>query len=288
MAKLGVITDGISRDPEHALRVAAEAGLEYAEFQFVWDKEVGDLDASEIATLKKLTKDNGLRVSCISRHIIGPAVTMQTKPGDEVHQSHMNALRRCIEMANEMESPLVRIFSGRKETILFGSGGAEHWNVSKGAWDNLIPLVETAVRIAEKEGITLVVETGNGTMVNSCWTAKKLIDDIGSDNLKVLWDPANNCWAHERAFPDGYDLIRGKYLGHIHIKDCFPETHKATLAFRNIGEGILADQFWPLANALKADKYDGVISYESVYRPEGGTFEDGFHAAIDRFKYIFN
>jgi sugar phosphate isomerase/epimerase len=288
VAKLGVITDGISRDPVHALRVAADAGLEYAEFQYVWDKEVGDLDASEIKQLKQLTRDDGLKVSCISRHVLGPTVTMATKPGGEVHQAHMNALDRCITMAHEIESPLVRIFSGRKETILFGSGGAEHWNVSKNAWNNLLPLVEAAVRIAERRNITLVVETGNGTMVNSCWTARKLIDDIGSDNLKVLWDPANNCWAHERAFPDGYELIRGRYLGHIHIKDCYPETPKATLAYRNIGEGVLADQFWHISNALKADKYDGVISYESVYHPEGGTFEDGFHAAIGRLKMIFD
>ena len=33
MAKLGVITDGISRDFEHALTVMDEFGLDYAELQ---------------------------------------------------------------------------------------------------------------------------------------------------------------------------------------------------------------------------------------------------------------
>ena len=50
MAKLGVITDGISRDLEHALQVATEHDLEYAELQFVWDKEVGDLDDDQMAS----------------------------------------------------------------------------------------------------------------------------------------------------------------------------------------------------------------------------------------------
>ena len=45
MAKLGVITDGISRDLERALEVMKEAELEYAELQYLWDKEVGDHDA---------------------------------------------------------------------------------------------------------------------------------------------------------------------------------------------------------------------------------------------------
>jgi hypothetical protein len=35
VAKLGVITDGISRDFEHALKVMAQAGLDYAELQYL-------------------------------------------------------------------------------------------------------------------------------------------------------------------------------------------------------------------------------------------------------------
>ena len=45
-------------------------------------------------------------------------------------------------------------------------------------------------------------------MVNSNYTGRKLIDDLdGKDVLKVLWDPANNCWCHETAFPDGYNGV---------------------------------------------------------------------------------
>ena len=43
--KLGVICDGISRDLAHTLTVMDEFELEYAELQFVWDKEVGDHSA---------------------------------------------------------------------------------------------------------------------------------------------------------------------------------------------------------------------------------------------------
>ena len=47
--KIGVITDGISRDFEHALKVMDEFGLEYAELQFVWDKEIGFLETSAVS-----------------------------------------------------------------------------------------------------------------------------------------------------------------------------------------------------------------------------------------------
>ena len=58
--------------------------------------------------------------------------------------------------------------------------------------------------------------------------------------MKVLWDPGNNCWCHELAYPDGYEELRGGYLGHIHIKDVEVDTPRATLEVRRMGEGQLA------------------------------------------------
>ena len=285
--KLGVITDGISRDLKHALKVAREFGIGFAELQYVWDKEVGDHTKSELQTIKSLLQDHEMQVPCISRHIFtGGTLQMSTKTTDSVYQDQLSSLRRCIEVAKELGSPYVRIFSGRKEMILFGKNGAEQWNVAKGAWDALPALIEPAVRIAEQEEIELVVETGNGTMVNSSWTAAKLIDAIGSPHLKVLWDPANNCYAHEPMFPDGYEAIRGK-IGHIHIKDVYVDTPRATLEVREMCKGQLAEQFQPTAEALRNDGYDGVISFESVYHPGNGNFEDGFRASIARFKQLF-
>ena len=285
--KLGVITDGISRDFAHALTVMDEFGLDHAELQFLWDKEVGDLDAGERDRALDLIKRHEKSVACISRHVFA-GMPMTTKPGDPLHQQHMDGLKRCIEMAHQFDCRLVRIMSGRKEMILFGAHGAEQWNVAKGAWDALPPLIAPAVELAKAEGVTLVVETGNGTMINSCWTGRKLIDDLNAkETLKILWDPANNCWAHERAFPDGYDTMAGGYLGHVHIKDVQVDTPKAFLEVRKMGEGQLADQFQPIADALKRDGYDSVISFESVYHPGNGDFEAGFRACIDRFKAVF-
>jgi len=222
--KLGVITDGISRDFAHALEVMDEFGLDYAELQFLWDREVGDLDTDERRRALQLVRRHGKRVACISRHIFA-GMPMTTRPGGALHAEHMDALRRCIDMAHQFDCPWVRIMSGRKEMILFGSHGAEKWNVAHGAWDALLPLIAPAVELARAEGVTLAVETGNGTMVNSCWTARKLIDDLDAgDTLKVLWDPANSCWAHEVAWPDGYRTLRGGYLGHLHIKDVQVDT----------------------------------------------------------------
>ncbi len=285
--KLGVICDGISRNLPHALDVMDEFGLEYAELQFVGDKEVGDHSAEEIREIDLLLRDRGKPVSCLSRHVFA-GLTTANVAGDTAHTSHMDALKRVIDMAHIVGSPLVRIMTNRKEQILWGKNGAEKWNVAHGAWDKTLPLIAPSIELAKSEGVTLVVETGNGTMVNSNFTARKLIDDLDAKSvLKVLWDPANNCWCHERAWPDGYEAVRDGYLGHLHIKDVQVDTPRATLEVRRMGEGQLADQFAPIANALHKDGYEGVVSFESVYHPGNGQFEEGFRLCVEPFKEIF-
>jgi hypothetical protein len=54
-----------------------------------------------------------------------------------------------------------------------------------------------------------------------------------------------------------------------------------------MGEGQLGPLFNDMAEALRKDQYEGVISFESVYHPGNGNFEDGFRKCIDKFKKIF-
>ena len=49
----------------------------------------------------------------------------------------------------------------------------------------------------------------------------------------------------------------------------------------------MAPYLTDLAAALAADDYAGAISLESVYRPPGGAFEDGFRASVGVMKAHF-
>jgi sugar phosphate isomerase/epimerase len=54
-----------------------------------------------------------------------------------------------------------------------------------------------------------------------------------------------------------------------------------------MGEGQLAPFFAPIADALRADHYDGVVSFESVFHSGNGDFEAGFRQSVDYFKRVF-
>jgi len=172
--------------------------------------------------------------------------------------------------------------------ILFGCNGAEVWNANNTAWAKFQELLKPVVKMAEDEGITLVVETGNNAMITSAFLGHKLIDELGTDHLKVLWDPANSLYCNERAYPEGYEALRGGYLGHVHIKDSNVDIPKASVQQCALGTGQMAPFLDDIARHLSEDSYDGTISFESVYHPDDGSFEEGFAASIDRFKQIFS
>ena len=286
MARLGVITDGISREFERALDVMREHGLRNAELQYVWDREVGELDDGRLWRVHDLVRQYEMRVCCLSRHNFAGIAVGHVQIGDAAHARHMEALRRCIDEARALDCGLVRIMSFRKEMILFGSGGAEEWNVATGAWDALKRLLAPAVELAESECITLAVETGNNAMINSGHLARRLVEEIGSARLQVLWDPGNSLYCAEPAYPDGYAAVRD-CLAHVHVKDLHVDIPRATVRQCRFGEGQMSAHFEAIAAALARDGYRGVVSFESVYRPPGGTFEDGFRASFPAFRAMF-
>jgi len=287
MAKLGVITDGISLDLEHALRVMQKNGLNQAELQFLGDKEVGDLSGDELMKTKQLVDQYDMQISCISRHNFAGLGVHEVSVGDTNYNHHMDKLKQCIGMAQQFNAPLVRIMSFRKEMVLFGEDGAEKWNVSVGAWEKLVELMGPVVELAEKENIMLVVETGNNAMITSCFLGCKLIDDLGTEHLKILWDPANALYCGENPM-DTFNSMSEGYLGHIHMKDVNVAIHQASIKCVALGKGQMAPYLPQIADKIKQMNYKGAISLESVYRPKNGSFEDGFHSSITLFKELFS
>ncbi len=284
--KIGVITDGISQDFEYALDVVDESDLEYVELQFLWDKEIGDQTDQEVQKIKELVTSHNLKISCLSRHIFGGVKVNDVNIDGAVYKKHYNALKRNIEIAKELDCPIVRAFSGNREVIMFGSGGAEKWVVNNSAWGNLVELMKPFAKLAEDEGITLAIETGNNAAVCSGYLARKLVDDVGSTNLRIIWDIPNTLSCGDVPYPDAYEYVR-PVIAHIHLKDADVFPTKATVNFKELGTGHVAPYLEDIAKALKNDNYQGVISYESVYRPEGGSFEDGFQASLPLFKKLF-
>ena len=82
-------------------------------------------------------------------------------------------------------------------------------------------------------------------------------------------------------------LFAAGSLGHVHIKDLRVDIPKATVDQCRFGDGQMIGYYRRLAEALRRDEYAGVISFESVHRPDDGTFEDGFRRSFLAFRELF-
>ena len=277
MLKLGTITDGISRDFEYALDTMVETGLEYVELQYLWEKQVGDLTDADIERVKGLIEERNLKMSCISHHNL-TALPLDTTVDAPAYRSHIATLQRCIDVAQALGTNLVRIFSFRKEMVLFGAEPI----ISEGAWTTLLKRLKEPLRIADTAGITLVMETAISGNVTSAHLARKLIDALDAPHLKVLWDPCSSLYCTEIPYPNGYEIIR-EHIAHVHLKDGVVNLPAATFDFCAMRQGQMDPYYNDIVNALKRDGYDGAISLESVYTPVGGTREDGFRESLPVF-----
>ena len=103
--RLGVITDGISRDFQHALDVLVEYGIAHVELQYLWDKEIGDLAPAELQIVKDLLAARDLSVSCISRHNFVGLGVQDANHADPDFIRQMDAFKRCLDTAHALDCP---------------------------------------------------------------------------------------------------------------------------------------------------------------------------------------
>lgn len=285
--KLGAITDGISRDYEYALQQMQRYGLQYLELQYVWDQEIGDHSEAELERIQTLTEQYGMTISVISRQTFMGMQTMATQPDSPAYQAHFQALLRTIDAAKRLHVKTVRTMTFSKTVNIWGYDGADRWMAGNNqTWSHFLKLYEPIVQAAEDHDIQLVMETGTNAMVCSGYLAKRLIGDLQTRHLKVLWDPANTLCCSDVPFPEAYEQIRD-VLGHVHIKDIIVRPNQATVRACPIGAGDMGRYLPDIARALREDHYSGAISMELIYRPEGGSFEDGYALQVEKFRELF-
>lgn len=283
MVKLGVITKEISMDFEYSLKVMDEFNFEYAEIDSLWGKHVDKLDKEEIKKVKELLKKYNKKVSCIAPGLF-ERVSLDINPNEisphGSYEEHLEKLKRAIALAHELNTNIIKVFG-------FGMEFWDEWyknRTGKGIIETVAERFEEPTRIAGEEGITLAIETCFLNNVTNAYTAKKVIEELGSDYLRVCWDPANSLYYNEVSYPEGYNLIKN-YIVHVHVKDGIFDARKLDIKLCPPGKGNV--KYYPeIIKSLIDDGYDGVFSLEPEYAPKGGTPEDGFRECAKGFKEI--
>jgi sugar phosphate isomerase/epimerase len=278
--KLSVITDEITQDFERALDVMGEFGVRGAELRGLWGTNVADLDPAQVTKAKSALASRRLSVVCLATPVfkcdlesdegsVGGAMHLARARG---MGEQMELLRRCASLAHAFGTDLIRIFA--------------FWNkgrLTSDVEERIVDALGEAARVAQQEGVTLVLENEHACMVGTGAEAARVLSALDSPRIRACWDPGNSLMAGEQPFPAGYEAIR-PFLAHVHVKDAFAPRDGEPARWCVVGEGDIdyRGQF----QALREDGYAGWISLETHYVPPGGTPEEGSRqclAALRRF-----
>lgn len=255
MPRLGVITDEISEDFDHALAVCNELGIRDIELRSIWGKSIVDHDAIGIQRIEKAVRAGGFRVSCIASpflkcHINDESAAVGTthSAAETSKEEHWTILDRSLELAQQLNAPIVRAFS--------------FWRVDDPLTvrDEVLEVLTVATEHASAAGKLLGLENEYACNVATGEESRWMMDRIPNHAFGLIWDPGNEAALGSNPYPEGYERIRNR-IHHIHIKD--PVAIAVGTAFTRIGDGAI--DYLGQFEALVRDRYEGVLSLETHY-----------------------
>ncbi len=272
MSRLGIITDEVSPHLQEALDFANDHDLTHIEIRTVEERNVVDLSDEEILGIRTEVQRRGLFVSCFSSPIFKCALDVNRTVragdafGDKVGnvEEHFRKLIRAIEIAHQLDTQYIRIFSFWRER-----------HPEKHTAE-IVQYLYQAAALAEQHEVILLLENEPACNAGYATEVDAMVRSIDSPALKALWDPGNEAYGLRNAFPNGYQAIKHT-VAHVHLKDVqmndLGEPHCVP-----IGSGIVPYDLQ--IAALREDGYKGLFTLETHYVPPGGTARDGSELSL--------
>jgi sugar phosphate isomerase/epimerase len=196
---------------------------------------------SERRKFVELVESYGLEITGFCAQLTGPTEPGMPWPGSALGdprdlERRLEKTRKALELASDMGSPVVTTHPGEIPS-----------DRSSRKYEVMLNSCEILARHAERVGATFCIETGQ----ERAEVLRHLLEDVGSEGLRVNYDPANMLW---------YGVVEGvrilaPWIVHTHAKDYNPNTGRAT-----VGEGIVPwDEY---IGALRSINYSGWFALE--------------------------
>lgn len=175
-------------------------------------------------------------------------------------QRNLGHLIRLIGLAPTLGTRIVTLCTGSRDDIMWRRHPD---NQSDAAWRDLLLQLEPAATAAEAAGVLLAFEPEHNNVVNSARRARRLIDDLGSPNLKVLMDAANifgtgDLERMQDHLREAFELV-GADVALAHAKDL---DHDGDAGGRAAGQGRLDYQLY--LSLLQDHGFDGAIIFHQL------------------------
>jgi len=251
-----LIPDEYTADPATAFELGRRWGVEEYEIRFAyrWRVPVGPAWAGD--RVAAAVRDYGVRANTISPGLFKPTmrldgstVGISTDSPEQIRRHLDELLPAALAFAERLGARNITVFALPKPP---GAEAAEPPPV-------VVETLSEAAERASAAGFRLLLENGGGSWADSAQATRDLLEAVGSDALRLTWDPANVVYADPSADPvgEGYDLVR-RFVANVHVKDV--SVVEGRPAWTMLGTGVVD---WPgQIRRLRRDGYDGPLTTE--------------------------
>jgi sugar phosphate isomerase/epimerase len=265
---LSGFADEISADPGEQVATLAAESIAHLELRSAWSVNVAELGDEQVASLRRILDDAGIRVSAIGSPIGKIDVNAPLAP-------ELERMRRMAGVADAFGTSLVRVFS------FFIPPGEPPQRYRA----QVIARMSALAEIAEQNGLVLAHENEKEIYGDSPARCADLLSAVDSPALRATFDAANFVQCGFRPHADAYALLR-PYLVYLQVKDAQAATGEVVPA----GEGD--GQVRETLAALAADGFAGFVSLEPhlavAGRYGGFSGQDEFRRAAQALKAILD
>ena len=206
---------------------AKKSGIEY--LQLVLEKSIDDFKTGDFSEeyAEQIKKQLGDTKVIILGSYINPS-----HPDDEILRSEINKFKEKIQYARILKPVAVGTETGKYK---------EGETYSEEAYQRLLKSMREIVEYAEEYDVNVGIEGVCWFVINTPKKMKRIVDELASSNVKVIFDPVNylnfdNYQAQDEMIRDAFDLLSDRICA-IHAKDFIVEDGR--LKGTKITEGML-------------------------------------------------
>jgi len=277
--RLAVINDEITQDFEQACKIAAQDfGLRWIELRTMWNQNITQLSATEIEDTRKILAEHKLRVTDIASPLFktdwpGAPRSDQSEARDQFHadfdeSAQDKLLEHCIALAKTFNTDRIRCF--------------DFWRLSdqKPYRAAINAKLRQAAERCAKDNIILLLENEMSCNTATGEESAAVLHAIPNSNFMLNWDPGNAAAIGSTPYPNGYDMLPKKRIGHCHVKDVTRKPGEK-YEWAPVGAGVIdwVGQF----KAFVHNGYHHAVSLETHWHG-AGTPEASTRVSMDGLK----
>jgi L-ribulose-5-phosphate 3-epimerase len=263
-SRVSAISDEIAKSPEAAIAFAHQYQMRWLELRDVpGDKGHTYFLNSEdfIKAAARQFSENGIRISFLNTNLLKfglpgtePIRRMPEKAEARAarivrEQARFDQreedLRKCIRSAHILGCKYIRVFTFSRV------------QEPESTYGRIAEVIGAFSKIAEKEGVILLVENETSCNVAKCSELAAFLKLVPSKALGLNWDVMNGAEMKETPLPEGYSLLPKKRIHNVQIKG------------RSILDYPQKLDWAAIFNALAKDGYRDEVGLEThIFGPE--------------------